>query len=181
MRNATYGKYAGGLMLIATIAAGSWWLHAETSSSGITASNGVSNADFESTVNSLSSRIDTLEARHNDDASHIDSLINKVTALRAKVEAPKPLPTRRDFEVSEDQAREVIPGVHMTISHTDVEHQQVSGWLYLQNEHRVLWLKNHGLLRPITVYGVDDNKPRDIVLTRVHNNDAVGYVLTAAN
>jgi hypothetical protein len=85
---------------------------------------------------------------------------------------------RSDFEVSEGQAREVVPGVLMTIKATNVTRQQVSGWLYLQNEHRFVYLKDQGLMRPITVYGASDKQVHDIVITRVRKSYAIGYVLS---
>jgi predicted nucleic acid-binding Zn-ribbon protein len=85
---------------------------------------------------------------------------------------------RNDFEVSEGQAREVVPGILMTIKETDVGKQQVSGWLYLQHEHRFVYLKNQGLMRPITVYGGSEKEVHDIVITRVRKSYAIGYVLS---
>jgi uncharacterized coiled-coil protein SlyX len=85
---------------------------------------------------------------------------------------------RSDFEVSEGQAREVVPGILMTIKTTDVGKQEVSGWLYLQHEHRFVYLKNQGLMRPITVYGGSEKQVHDIVITRVRKSYAIGYVLS---
>ena len=85
---------------------------------------------------------------------------------------------RHDFEIREDRASEVVPGVLLTIKDTNVGRQEISGWLYLENEHRVVYLKNQGLLQPITVYGVYGKEARDIVITRVRKDDAVGFVLS---
>jgi uncharacterized coiled-coil protein SlyX len=85
---------------------------------------------------------------------------------------------RSDFEIREDHMNEVAPGVFLTIKDTNVGKQQISGWLYLESEHRFVYLKNHGLLEPITVYGVFDKQARDIVITRVRKSDAIGYVLS---
>ena len=137
-------------------------------------------ADIGTQIDGLMSRIDTLEARHNEDAAQIDSLINQIAEvhkaeLHKKEAAPVVALTRHDFELSQGQARELAPGVLVTINHTNVDRQQVSGWVYLQNEHRVLWLKNHGLLQPLTIYNADGKQQQDIVFTSVHDNDAVGY------
>jgi hypothetical protein len=85
---------------------------------------------------------------------------------------------RSDFEVSEGQAREVVPGILMTIKTTNVGRQEVSGWLYLQHEHRFVYLKDQGSLRPITVYGGTDKQAHDIVITKVRKSYAIGYVLS---
>lgn len=86
--------------------------------------------------------------------------------------------SRSDFEVGQGQASEVVPGILMTIKTTDVGRQEVSGWLYLQHERRFVYLKNQGLLRPVTVYGSADNKVHDIIITRVKKDYAIGYVLS---
>jgi hypothetical protein len=88
---------------------------------------------------------------------------------------------RSDFEVSEGQAREVVPGILMTIKTTNVGRQEISGWLYLQHEHRFVYLKDQGSLRPITVYGGTDKQAHDIVITKVRKSYAIGYVLSPKN
>lgn len=85
---------------------------------------------------------------------------------------------RHDFEVREDNVVELVPGVLLTIRDTNVGRQEVSGWVYLENDRRVVYLKDHGLLQPITVYGVYGKDSHDIVITRVRKNDAVGFVLS---
>ena len=85
---------------------------------------------------------------------------------------------RHDFEVHEDRVVEIVPGVLLTIRSTNVGRQEISGWIYLENDRRVIYLKNHGLLQPITVYGVYGKDSHDIVITRVRKDDAVGFVLS---
>lgn len=85
---------------------------------------------------------------------------------------------RHDFEVREDRVIEIVPGVLLTIRSTNVGRQEVSGWIYLENDRRVIYLKNQGLLQPITVYGVYGKDSHDIVITRVRKDDAVGFVLS---
>jgi len=85
---------------------------------------------------------------------------------------------RHDFEVHEDRVVEIVPGVLLTIRDTNVGRQEISGWIYLENDRRVIYLKNHGLLQPITVYGVFGKDSHDIVITRVRKDDAIGFVLS---
>ena len=85
---------------------------------------------------------------------------------------------RHDFEIREDHASEIMPGVLLTIRDTNVGRQEISGWLYLEDEHRFVYLKNQGLLQPITVYGVYGKEAREIVITRVRKDDAIGFVLS---
>jgi len=60
----------------------------------------------------------------------------------------------------------------------NVRRQQISGWVYLVDEHRTVMLNNRGPLQPITLNNADDKQHRDIVITRVSENNVVGYVLT---
>lgn len=85
---------------------------------------------------------------------------------------------RSTFEVSQDNPSEISPGVVITVKKLNVDKQQIDGWVYLPDEHRTLWLNKHGLLEPITFYGELDKQQRDIIITRVTDDDAVGYVLT---
>lgn len=85
---------------------------------------------------------------------------------------------RANFEVSQDNPSEISPGVIIVVKKLNVDKQQINGWVYLPDEHRTLWLNKHGLLEPITFYGEQDKQQRDIIITRVTDNDAVGYVLT---
>jgi uncharacterized coiled-coil protein SlyX len=96
-----------------------------------------------------------------------------ITSLANKMDR-----SRHDFEVHEDNVIEIVPGVLLTIRDTNVGRQEVSGWIYLENDRRVVYLKNHGLLQPITVYGVYGKDSHDIVITRVRKDDAVGFVLS---
>ncbi|HET9215829.1 MAG TPA: hypothetical protein VFR18_02550 [Terriglobia bacterium] len=96
-----------------------------------------------------------------------------ITSLATKMDR-----SRHDFEVHEDNVIEIVPGVLLTIRDTNVGRQEVSGWIYLENDRRVVYLKNHGLLQPITVYGVYGKDSHDIVITRVRKDDAVGFVLS---
>ena len=85
---------------------------------------------------------------------------------------------RREFEIYQDRALEVAPGILLSMKETNVERQEINGWVYLQNERRFLYLKNQGLLRPITVWSIQEQQAHDIVLTKVREKDALGFVLS---
>ena len=108
----------------------------------------------------------SLRAAVDRDQANIASLANRMDRNRS------------EFEVSQGHANEVVPGILMTIKSTDVGKQEVSGWLYLQHERRFVYLKNQGLMRPVTVYGGSDKQAHEIVITRVRKSYAIGYVLS---
>ena len=109
--------------------------------------------------------------------AHLQNAVHKneagINSLANKMDR-----SRHDFEVHEDNVVEIVPGVLLTIRDTNVGRQEISGWIYLENDRRVVYLKNHGLLQPITVYGVYGKDSHDIVITRVRKDDAVGFVLS---
>jgi len=156
----------------------------------------------ENQIAQLNDRIATLQAQHNADTMKLESMRGDLANVRSEIPADTSQDVaglkaavdrdqasisslanrmdrnRSDFEVGQGQAREVVPGILMTIKATDVGKQEVDGWLYLQNEHRFVYLKNQGLMRPITVYGSSDKQAHDIVITRVRKSYAIGYVLS---
>jgi uncharacterized protein YoxC len=164
-------------------------------------------AELGNSVAQLNERLATLQTRHEDDAAQIASLrtelANQITDVRTSIPkdampdvaglrsavdqnqasisslATKMDRDRHDFEIREDHASEVMPGVLLTIRETNVGRQEISGYLYVESEHRVVFLKNQGLLQPITIYGVYGKQaPHEIVITRVRKDDAVGFVLS---
>jgi uncharacterized protein YoxC len=163
-------------------------------------------AELGNSVAQLHDRLATLQLQHEEDAAQIEALkaqttdqiaavrseiprdaMPDVASLRAAMDrneagisslATKMDRDRHDFEIREDFASEVLPGVLLTIRDTNVSRQEISGWLYLENEHRVIYLKNQGLLQPITVYGVFGKEAHEIVITRVRKDDAIGFVLS---
>jgi chaperonin cofactor prefoldin len=85
------------------------------------------------------------------------------------------------FEITTEKANEVVPGVLLTVKETNVDRQEINGWVYLQEQHRFVYLKNHGLREPITVVDTRDHQPHQIVFTRIRKGDAVGYVSSPKN
>lgn len=160
------------------------------------------NSEQASQIALLNDRIAALQAQHSADTAQLESLRSELSSVKSVIPADSTQDVaslradrdrdlariaslanqvdrhRSDFEVSQGQAREVVPGILMSIKSTDVGRQEVTGWLYLQHERRYVQLKNQGLLRPITVYGSSDKNVHDIVITRIRKSYAVGYVLS---
>jgi hypothetical protein len=84
---------------------------------------------------------------------------------------------RLDFEISKDQTREVVPGVTLTVSNTNVSYQRVEGRLHVIADGRILWIRGQGIQQPVRFYTMKDDRPYEVVFTRVHEDTAVGYVL----
>ena len=82
-----------------------------------------------------------------------------------------------DFELARNQNREIVPEVTLTVTGADVSYQRVNGWLRLLPEGRTLWVQGQGIQQPVIFYAQQDNRPYELVFTRVTENGAVGYLL----
>ena len=87
---------------------------------------------------------------------------------------------RLDFEIGKDQTYEVAPGVTLTVSNTNVGYQRVEGRLHVIADGRILWIRGQGIQQPVRFYTMNDDRPYEVVFTRVHQDTAVGYVLLPA-
>jgi hypothetical protein len=85
--------------------------------------------------------------------------------------------TRVDFEISKEKTREVAPGVTLTVSGTDVSYQRVEGRLHVVADGRILWIRGQGIQQPVRFYSHKDDRPYELVFTRVSKDTAIGYIL----
>lgn len=85
---------------------------------------------------------------------------------------------RIDFELRKEQTLEVVPGVTLTVSKTDVAYQRIEGRIHVIEDGRILWVRSLGIQQPATFYIHADERPYQIVVTRVARDSAIGYVLT---
>ncbi|HWP84606.1 MAG TPA: hypothetical protein VNN17_05415 [Terriglobia bacterium] len=87
---------------------------------------------------------------------------------------------RLDFEIRKDRTTEVAPGLTLTLSGFNVSHQQVEGRLHLIADGRILWIRGQGIQQPVRFYSRKDDRPYEVVFTRVSKDGAIGYVLAPA-
>jgi len=83
---------------------------------------------------------------------------------------------RVEFEIGREQTREVAPGVTLTVSGTNVSYQRVEGRLHVISDGRILWIRGQGIQQPVRFYSHQDQRPYELVFTRVSKEGAVGYV-----
>ena len=84
---------------------------------------------------------------------------------------------RVDFEVTKNHSRELAPGISLGLTGTDVAHRRVTGWMWVMPDRRTIWLRGQGAQEPVVFYGYKDGKKRELVITGVTGNSAVGYLL----
>jgi hypothetical protein len=84
---------------------------------------------------------------------------------------------RLDFEARTNQTLEVAPGITLTVSSTDVRYQRLEGRVHVVSDGRILWLRGHGIQQPVILYKEKDERPYELVFTRVTESGVVGYAL----
>ena len=95
---------------------------------------------------------------------------NRVDALSYQVDR-----RRVDFELKKDQADEVAAGIHLTVTNTDVGRQQIDGWVQVAG--RFVWLHDANAQQPIPIASVGEERPYQLIFTRIENSGATGYLL----
>jgi len=88
--------------------------------------------------------------------------------------------SRVDFEIAKGRSHKVVGGVMVNVAKTDVARRRVSGWMWILPDRKTLWLRDQGVMRPVTFYSDADGKRREVVFTRVTRDSAIGYVLIPA-
>jgi predicted nucleic acid-binding Zn-ribbon protein len=84
---------------------------------------------------------------------------------------------RVSFEVSKGHSQELAPGISLKLTGTDVSFHRVSGWMWVMPDRRTIWLQSQSVQEPVVFYGLEDGKKRELVITQVARNSAVGYLI----
>jgi chaperonin cofactor prefoldin len=87
---------------------------------------------------------------------------------------------RVNFEVARNSTVEVVPGISLTVSKTDVSYQRFQGYLSLTADGRTLRLRNVGAQQAVPFYSTEAERPYDLVVTRVNRDGILGYLLLPA-
>jgi hypothetical protein len=86
---------------------------------------------------------------------------------------------RVDFEVSKNRDSTVAPGISLRVNGTDVSYQKINGSVLASDGHTT-WLRQLKAQEPVFLTSFADGRTRELVITRVSKNGAVGYVLVPA-
>jgi hypothetical protein len=127
-------------------------------------------------------RRDTLQqiaALRNGTSNQIADVNQQVDRDRRELERLAHIQDRErvTFEASKNRASELAPGISLTINHTDVAHQSVDGWISLVPDGRTLWVSRQKIQEPLLFYTQQDDRVHELVLTRVADNGALGYLI----
>lgn len=87
---------------------------------------------------------------------------------------------RVDFEIAKNRTREVIPGISVKLMKTDPSYQRVDGYIQMVQDGHTLWVRGQGIEQPVAFFSQKENRPYELVFSRVNKDSAVGYILVPA-
>ncbi len=111
--------------------------------------------------------------------NEVSSLQNRVQVNQDRVDGLTYQVDRRrvDFELLKDRTDEVAAGIYLTINNTDVSRQQVDGWVQVSRDGRIIWLQDAGVQHPVAFSSQGEERPYQVVFTRIADRSATGYLL----
>lgn len=116
--------------------------------------------------------IAALDRRVTTAGQRFDQNDRDLAAVHSKVDRE-----RVDFELDVNHDRQLAPGISFALNHTDVHHQRFNGRVWLMPDRRTLWIRGQGLQQPLVFYTESDERPRELVITRVTRSAVAGYLL----
>ncbi len=84
---------------------------------------------------------------------------------------------RVEFELTKNRGRQVAPGIAVELTGTDARNQRVTGSVMLTLERRTIPLHQQRAQQPVFLSSFADGRTRELVITRVTNTGAIGYLL----
>lgn len=121
--------------------------------------------DTQADVNGLAEQMTVVNGRVLAHAANLNSLNDQVD----REEVP--------FEVANGTTEQVAPGIYVTVSHTDLGHQRVDGWMQIADEGRIVWIHSLPAQQAMTFVTQSDNRTHQLVFTGVQQHGATGYLL----
>jgi predicted nucleic acid-binding Zn-ribbon protein len=82
-----------------------------------------------------------------------------------------------NFEAQKDHDEEIVPGVTLHVTRTDVSHQKFGGWIWLAENGRRIWVRRQAIEAPVVFYPKAGGEAYELVITRVSQKDVAGYML----
>lgn len=82
-----------------------------------------------------------------------------------------------DFEAAKNQDEELVRGVSLHLTGTDLAHQRFRGWIWLAENRRTIWVGSHPIERPVVFYPKSGGEAYELVVTRVTPKQVTGYLL----
>jgi hypothetical protein len=99
---------------------------------------------------------------------------NGVSTLSQKLDR-----RRIDFELAKGQTKELVPGISLRVRGMNPAYQRYHGALWLQQDHRTVWLRDQSVNEPVRFFHKDGGEPYELVVTDVTKKAVAGYLLTS--
>jgi hypothetical protein len=106
----------------------------------------------------------------------VDQDGHEIRALDQKIERQKVT-----FEASKDKPQELVPGISMTVTKTNVDYQRFDGYLSLAADGRTIWLPDSRAQQSVVFFPHESSQPYHLVVTGVRTSGVVGYLMLPAN
>jgi predicted nucleic acid-binding Zn-ribbon protein len=86
-----------------------------------------------------------------------------------------------NFEAEKKQDTEIVPGVSLHLTGTDISHQRYAAWVWLAGSRRRIWVRSQTIETPLVFYPKDGGEAYELVVTRVNPRDIAGYMLVPSD
>jgi myosin heavy subunit len=81
------------------------------------------------------------------------------------------------FEAAKSRQQDLGEGISLYVSGIDPSYRRYSGWMWVAEDRRNIWLHNQGAQQPVIFYGYQDGKKRELVITNVTQGSVTGYLV----
>jgi hypothetical protein len=86
-----------------------------------------------------------------------------------------------DFEAQKNHDEEIVPGISLHLTGTDIALQRFGGWIWLAGNRRRIWVRRQAIEIPLVFYPVPGGEAYELVVTRVQQKEVAGYLLAPSN
>jgi hypothetical protein len=86
-----------------------------------------------------------------------------------------------NFEAEKNHDAEIVPGVLLHLTSTDIARQRYGGWIWLTQSRRRIWIRRQVIESPQVFYPVAGDEAYELVVTQVNTKDVAGYLLVPSS
>lgn len=86
-----------------------------------------------------------------------------------------------NFEAQKDSDEEIVPGISLHLTGTDISHQQYAAWVWLADSGHRVWVRHQAIEAPVVLYPKAGGEAYELVVTRVSQKGVAGYMLAPSN
>lgn len=164
--------------------------------------------DLNQRAAALNAQIAEISSRQDTEQVHIAKLERELTSARQELASAKAGYTRElaalrqqqvsnqheivslnnllstdqiNFEAEKNHDAEIVPGVLLHLTTTDIARQRYGGWIWLTRSRRRIWIRRQVIESPQVFYPVAGGQAYELVVTQVNTKDVAGYLLVPSS